>query len=494
MFRFRRRLSQAGQTTARPLLIAGAAALTLAFIGISGQTNPGGQNASGTTTTTAAATTTTTAGGTTTTVAGTTTTAAATTTTTVAGSGTFTRTQDTNCINIPSLCGFADSNNTGIQSTAVLTQVPSQATSGTNWSLSSGTVTVTGNVGSTTTGLELADGIGVVINGSNLTASNIKVDGVHCTGTTCGATAFVVNSGDTNVTIDHCDAAGAPPGAATADIRGGSAAVHNFGTSTTVQYCNAHGFYGTFFENSYNGHTAYIGNYVHQVTCWNIINNNNNCGQGAGLGGEHCNAWATLGGPSAGDVNSSMLLQNNTFRMDDHGACASDTIATFQDAGNTNSASHYNFVMNHNLLTSSGGGCNAIGCVYIGNDSNGVFQYMAWTNNVFSDADGPSNGPIRQTLGNVPASGTYSCPFPVVRDGVSPCYLTWPMPISPGSGWHNFTCGNWNDMASSANAVSSGGGPARGGGADGSATPTSCASPPWTMPTGWYNYAFGARP
>ena len=64
---FRRR-NQRGQTlTARPLLIAGAAALSLAFVGISGATNPGGQNASGTTTT--VATTTTTAPATTTTVA-----------------------------------------------------------------------------------------------------------------------------------------------------------------------------------------------------------------------------------------------------------------------------------------------------------------------------------------------------------------------------------------------------------------------------------------
>src|SRR5262249_48911443 len=132
-----------------------------------------------TTTTTVAPTTTTT----TTTVAPTTTTTTTRPTTTTTSSTTTTTApppssggaRSTNCWPSPHLCGFADETNTGVRAGAAL----STARSGANWSASGNTLTITGDVGSANTGLEVADGTRVVISCAGCTVVNLKVNGAH---------------------------------------------------------------------------------------------------------------------------------------------------------------------------------------------------------------------------------------------------------------------------------------------------------------------------
>lgn len=323
-------------------------------------------------------------------------------------------TRTTNCVAAPSACGFADETNTGILAGATLTKVPSQATSGSGWTYSGGSIKITGNVGSATTGLEADDGVTVDIIGSNLVVQNLKIVGAHGTSTD----AVTIGASTNNVTVDHCDVQGATPAAGQqSPTRGWDGVRVNGGAANiSVRHCNIHGFIGGFFPEYAKGNSSFIGNYVHQLTCWNTYDNNSNCSAGAAKGGDHCNAWGDSNGVAPGDTTSTMLLQDNTLYSDNDG-CASGSVSFFNDSF---SSGHLNahIAVNHNLLGSAG--------YYVfstDEDASKQFSYMGITNNAFVSMKGSQPAIFRDVTG-----------------------FSWP--IGPaGNANKNYNCGNYWDEA-----------------------------------------------
>lgn len=256
----------------------------------------------------------------------------------------------TNCSTSPHVCGFADETNSGIIKGAVLTKVPSQATSGPGWKCSgtncSGGVTITGNVGSLTTGLELADGIGAGTSASNITIMNLKLDGVHGQSTD----GIEVAGTTTGVVIDHCDVQGSAPGLVYSADRGWNGIhIKDGAANYTVNHCNIHGFASGIFPETEQGTDVFVGNFVHQIVCWDYYNGVR-CDDSRSNAGthDHCNNWGDGGGPS--DLTSSILLKDNTF-WGDNPVCMSDEIALFPDgAPQTNQHT----TIDHNLIGGAG--------------------------------------------------------------------------------------------------------------------------------------------
>ena len=351
----------------------------------------------------------------------------------------------TNCFPSPSLCGFADATNTGIGAGVALTQVPSQATSGPGWTYTGGQLVIDGaahgafgassTIGSSSTGLELADTHAVVISCAGCTVTNLKVDGVHGQ----SSDAITVSSGATNVTIDRCEVQGAPvlSEPAASPLRGWNG-IHDFGTSTTIKNCDIHGFVGGIFTQTIRGNAKILNTFAHQTTCWNETGNNSNCpGQ---TGGDHCNGWATEGVTGT----ASMLAQDNTF-ISDNSKCATAATSWFNDTGVSNNA---HMVLNHNLL----GGDN--GKPYMSNSGSPGFTYFAWMRNVLTETPGErAASPMR----------TYSP------------YISWSM--YPMNASHNYDCGNTYDISTN-----------RGGNADNAAGKVCPAALPWTPPAGFVAY------
>jgi len=382
-----------------------------------------------------------------TTVAPTTTTVAPTTTTTAAApvqsappvsSGT----QTTNCWPAPHLCGFADATNSGIQPGATLTQVPSQATSGSGWQYNNGGVTITGNVGSATSGLELADGVTAIITGSNLTVQNLKLDGAHGESTS----AVTVKASTSGVTISHCDVTGAPDSSGEVSTQRGWVGIRILGgaTSFSVNYCNIHGFAGSIFPDSPGGNDVFIGNYIHHVVSWDTN------------GTDHCNTWGDTSGP--GNVPTTMLFQDNTFDNGNH-YCASAAFAFYNDFGPN---ANLHAIVQHNLLATAAPYCinPGYGDAHAGPN---VSSYLAIRGNDFSSAYNQGCGQVGPSY-VWPVNSTYGpggCP-------------TWPTPC--GGSPTNYNCANYWDA-----------GPLAGSSADLSFyypttyhAPTACPNPaPW---------------
>ena len=349
------------------------------------------------TTTTTQATTTTTAATTTTTATSTsTTTLPATTTTTVPPSGG----QTLNCAPAPHLCGFPDETNTGVPAGVVLTQVPSQATSGPGWSCSgtncSGGVTITGNVGSATTGLVLADGITARVPSTTngVTITNLKILGVHGN----YSAGITLAAGSRNVAITNCEIQGAAPSDGFSTSRKAMAGVLGINSSPaaaasiTVDHCNIHGFStGIYFEVE-NGSDVVTNNFIHGETCWDYTHNIDCLSSQSQYGGsaytDHLNDFQSGGGPGTSGNAGSLLLQNNTLWQDGL-CCTSDTIAMFNDSGTRNLQTNAYARIDHNLVSGAG---NCIAPGYGGSGGPGVPSYVAITNMHYSTKYGRNCG------------------------------------------------------------------------------------------------------
>ncbi len=376
-------------------------------------------------------------------------------------------TQTTNCPPNPHLCGFADATNTGILAGVTLTKIPSQATSGSGWSYSASTntITITGNVGSATTGIEAEDGVTVGITGSNLTVQNLKIDGAHGTSTD----AVMIGASTNGVTIDHCDLQGASSAEGQATPRRGWNGIHVKGGANnfSIKHCNVHGFIGGLFPELTKGNDTFIGNYVHQLSCWNFIDNNSDCSAGAAKGGDHCNGWADGSGVATGDTTSTMLIQDNTLLADNNG-CVSGALSFFNDGG-SNGHLNAHAVVNHNLLGTTSG-------YLFSTDQyqSPYFSYIGITNNAFFGIG--SNQPA------------------IWRD-VNP-YFSWPIGATANQ-YNNYNCGNYWDTSTF-----------RGTTADTNPNYANsnwftnvqphmealvkCLNPlPWSAPTGWVDYSNG---
>jgi hypothetical protein len=336
-----------------------------------------------------------------------------------------------NCASQPSRCGFADETNTGILAGVTLTKVPSQATSGAGWACVPSTtsctgITITGNVGTATTGLELADGLEAAIDVSNVTVRNLKLLGVH------GQSSDGIWVGPTtnNVKIEYCDLTGAADNAGTDTPTRGWSGIHikNGASNYTVNYCHIRGFSGPIFFEQEEGTVTFIGNYIHHIVDY-------------GPWADHCNVYGNGGGPD--DLTSKQIIKDNTL-WGDHPSCMSSTISLFPD-GNTQTNQHT--VIEHNLLSSGGYYC--INPGYGNAYGSAGRSYIAFKDNHWSTRNNPGCG----------------------YNGISYVY-----PLDASSGQGNYQCGNiWDD------------GPLAGSGADqdnyypSSMKPvTTCPSPaPW---------------
>lgn len=340
--------------------------------------------------------------------------------------------QNLNCAPSPHLCGFADETNTGILAGVTLTKVPSQATSGSGWSCNGSNcsgITITGNVGSATTGLELADGIEVNITGSNLVAKNLKLLGVHGQ----SADAITVAGSTNNVTIDHCDLTGAPDNSGPVSTARGWSGVHilSGASNFAVNYCNIHGFSGPLFPTATKGTVKFIGNYLHHIVRWD-----NNAT-------DHCNNLGNSSGPS--DLTSSMLIKDNTMWGDNNG-CMSSVISMFPDFG---PQTNQHTLIEHNLISSSGYYC--INPGYGNTYGSSGRSYIAMKDNHWSTKLGANCG---------------------VADSFAWGQISYVYPLNASSGAGNYQCGNiWDD------------GPMAGSGADQSNEYPSSKQPVTTCPS-----------
>ena len=363
-----------------------------------------------------------------------------TTTTTVPSNG------STNCSSSPHTCGFPDATNTGIMSGATLTQVPSQATSGSGWACSPSAsnchvVNINGDVGSPTRGIQLADGVTAVVTSgaTGATVMNLKVTGAHGEGVE--GVAVYAN----NVEISHCELQGAPPSAAPSSPLRADNGIWVASTprtgGLTVDHCNIHGFAGGVDHQLQAGAEVTTNNFIHDMQCWDYTHNvdcRTSQAQWGSAYTDHDNNVATTGGPSG---QSSWLIQHNTFWMDAV-CCTTATISMFNDFG---AQDNVHGVIDDNLL--SGGAY----CVDPGYGGSGSFAnhhtYIRMTNNHFSQKYGS----------NCSDSG-----------------ISYVSPLNASKGAGDYQCANmWDD------------GPRAGSGADASnyyptskVAVTSCPSPP----------------
>ena len=100
-----------------------------------------------------------------------------------------------NCINSPHVCGYPDAANTGVPAGTTLTNVPSQATSGTNWTWDAGNDAVQpSGAGVTISGLNVTGSIEV--NVANVTIKNTKIT---------GCSYYPINYGSTGLTVEDTE-------------------------------------------------------------------------------------------------------------------------------------------------------------------------------------------------------------------------------------------------------------------------------------------------
>ena len=266
-------------------------------------------------------------------------------------------------------------------------------------------ITITGNVGSATTGLELADGLSATITGSNLTVKNLKILGVHGQ----SADALWVAGTTNNVTIDHCDITGAADNVGQVSTTRGWSGVHlmSGASNYAVNYCNIRGFSGPLFPTDTKGTVTFIGNYLHHIVRWD----NNST--------DHCNNLGNSSGPS--DLNSRMLIKDNTMWGDNDG-CMSSVISMFPDFG---PQTNQHTLIEHNLISSSGYYC--INPGYGDTYGSSGRSYIAMKDNHWSTKLGANCG-----VANSFAWGAISYIFP----------------LDASSGAGNYQCGNvWDDGA-----------------------------------------------
>ena len=308
--------------------------------------------------------------------------------------------QSLNCAPAPHLCGFPDETNTGVSPGATLTKVPAQATSGPGWSCSgtncSGGVTFTGNVGSATTGLELADGITARVPSTTngITINNLKILGVHGN----YSAGVTLAAGSRNVAITNCEIQGAAPSDGFSTPRKAMAGVLGINASPaaaasiTVDHCNIHGFSTGIYFQVENGTDVVTNNFIHGETCWDYTHNIDCLSSQSQFGGsaytDHLNDFQSGGGPGTSGNAGSLLLQNNTLWQDGL-CCTSDTIAMFNDSGTRNLQTNAYARIDHNLVSGAG---NCIAPGYGGAGGAGAPSYVAITNMHYSTKYGKNCG------------------------------------------------------------------------------------------------------
>lgn len=225
------------------------------------------------------------------------------------------------CISNPGSCGYPDATTTGIQPGVILTQVPSQATSGPGWRYQNGVVTVTGNVGSPTSGLQLAPGDEVVIPDgvSNVTIDNVKLTGLtgeNDNGVTVGTNSCQTDGcGPNNITIENCFIHAVNE---TAGAVGGGIYVTWQSKSVAVKNCDIYGTAGGIYYAEEDGVEVTTGNYIH--------------GPGASSASQHLNGIGDDAGPP--DRSSSWVIGHNTVLMTGvNGDQVTAAISLFPDGG-----------------------------------------------------------------------------------------------------------------------------------------------------------------
>ncbi len=178
-----------------------------------------------------------------------------------------------------------------------------------------------------------------------------------------------------------------------------------------MNHCNIHGFSGGIFAEQEEGKNVFVGNYIHQMMCWDYYYNVRCDDPRSGPGThDHCNNWGNGGGPN--DLTSSILIKDNTF-WGDNPVCMSDEIALFPD-GHAQTNQHT--TIDHNLMSGAGycinpGYGNAFGSA--------GRSYVGIKNNHWSTKYGPNCG----------------------HYGVN--YI---FPLNASSGAGNYQCGNlWDD-------------------------------------------------
>jgi hypothetical protein len=227
----------------------------------------------------------------------------------------------TGCVANPGSCGYPDSSNTGIQAGIALTQVPSQATSGPGWHYSDNTVTVTGNVGSPTTGLQLAAGNEMVVPDgvNNVTIDNVKLtglSGIDDNGITIGTNSCQSDGcGPNNITVENCYIHAVNDSNASV---GGGVYITWQSRSISVKNCNIAGAAGAIYYNEENGTEVTTGNYIYDP--------------GASSTSQHLNGIGSDAGPP--NASSSWLIQDNTVLMTGpNGSQVTAAISLFPDFG-----------------------------------------------------------------------------------------------------------------------------------------------------------------
>lgn len=364
----------------------GTIGITILSLGVAagpGTGSAGSAAGAGTTTTTAS----------TTTVATTTTTTAATTTTTTGGGG-----QLLNCVpedvslnEFASPCGFPDATNTGIQAGVTLTQITSSSTSGTHWACNSPCTLfrVQGNLGTSTTGFELAANIDVQVDNSNSVVTNFKMDRGQ----------IGIPNGTNNFSISHCDLQGAPDStkgvSSSLRVENGAILMQN-GTPApsgiTVDHCHMHG-YGTgggLYEEALHGATVFTNNFVNYENCFSTNSSGRTCSAEVANDGntnnvDHTNALHFGGGPQNGDNTASVLIQHNTILNDFTNCCETSALSFFNDSCSTSGSPNFfptcntagseplqnlHAIIDDNLFSSAG----SSGCITLddGKDVNNV--------------------------------------------------------------------------------------------------------------------------
>lgn len=317
----------------------------------------------------------------------------------------------------------------------------------------------------------------VDIDASNVTVSNLKVDGQSGQTSIQEFYAIQVEPSAHNVTIERCELIGNATSPSTgshaedstwvnrgsAAVKIGSNTVNAGGYGVTVQYCNIHGFFGPIwnYREIAGGQVRITRNYIHGVECWGGNNGHNQtCSSeyAAGRGStntDHCNNYGQSNASLTAGGTQSVLIDNNTF-VNEFPECATGVVSADSDNAQTN---NLQWVVEHNLIgyiNDVGSNCLVPGRTGGAGKVSGAPSRVAVSNNhIFNCSpwlyDGPSlvGTGVGQSTSNVECGNLYD-------NGPRPGKSTDSYP--------------WWDDASSANYPN----------------PTTCVAPSWvsTVP-GW---------
>lgn len=418
-------------------------------------------------------------------IAGGTTSTTTTTTTTTVPSG-----QTLNCAPSPHLCGFPDATNTGPRAGATLIQVPGQFTDGAvcgaacgtnhNWTYSGGDLLVTGDVGDTTHGIELASGGCAHAVNVSATVTNLKIDGCHAGG---GHGAFESQdvSNSHTISLSYCELVGSAPSdgweksgmqkaEAGFDVTQGATYTPRF---ITVDHCNIHGFSTCVYVPIIlqNGTVTMTNNFCHGSSCSSFPPQGSlTCQQREAQDGnsqhiDHMNGFQWEAGPNrdspcvptTGPCSQWEYVANNSFFI--YGPCCQSGVVDLYDDFNQTSNDNIYLVLDHNLITT-------VGDYTLCFNTSGTqrWSYMAVTHNQWSHYSANSHSAPYAEVN----------PFSFGSNSNGQCgFSQGPLHTAAG----DYQCGNlWDHTGAGADIPST-------EAAAGSTAVSSCStSPPWNIP------------